>query len=119
MTVAVFGICMQLFYYHKFQFLFNTLIYRLTSFVLRIFSQADGLIGMYIDPKVRQDAIGFIVAQQESDGSFPSVCKPTNKDMLGCGEGNCSLTAYVTLSLLEAGVSPEVASKLKCVSIHS
>ena len=87
-------------------------LFRLTAFVLRIFSQADGLVGMYIDDRVQQDAIGFIEAQQKSDGSFPPVCNVINRDMLECSEGSCSLTAYVTLSLLEAGISPEVASKL-------
>jgi CD109 antigen len=62
---------------------------------------------MSIDPKVQEDAIDYILDQQNKDGSFPPVCKPIHKEMQGCSGGNCSLTAYVTLALLEAGVLPK------------
>ncbi|XP_062505482.1 murinoglobulin-1-like isoform X2 [Corticium candelabrum] len=79
----------------------------LTAFVLRSFGQADGLIGMSIDNKVQEEAIDFIVSKQNDDGSFPPVCGPIHKEMQGCSGGGCSLTAYVTLALLEAGLPPK------------
>ena len=85
---------------------------------MRSFGQADGLIGMSIDPKVQEEAIDFILGQQDSqDGSFPPVCKPIHKEMQGCSGGKCSLAAYVTLALLEAGVSPKV--KIQPFNCHS
>ena len=87
------------------------LLSRLTAFVVRSFGQADGLIGMSIDSNVQQEAIDFILARQSMDGSFPPVCKLLDKEMQGCSGGTCSLTAYVALALLEAGVSPKVTVK--------
>ncbi|XP_062505338.1 murinoglobulin-1-like [Corticium candelabrum] len=84
----------------------------LTAFVLRSFGQADGLIGMSIDNKVQKEAIDFIISKQNDDGSFPPVCGPLDKKMQGCSGGGCSLTAYVTLALLEA----ELPSKYKAVT---
>ncbi|XP_062505967.1 C3 and PZP-like alpha-2-macroglobulin domain-containing protein 8 isoform X2 [Corticium candelabrum] len=79
----------------------------LTAFVLRSFGQADGLIGMSIDERVQNKAVQFIKNNQNADGSFPSICSPIHKEMQGCSGGNCSLTAYVTLALLEAGIAPK------------
>ncbi|XP_062505913.1 alpha-2-macroglobulin-like protein 1 isoform X2 [Corticium candelabrum] len=79
----------------------------LTAFVLRSFGQADGLIGMSIDNRVQEEAIDFIISKQKDDGSFPPVCGPLHKEMQGCSGGGCSLTAYVTLALLEAGLPPK------------
>ena len=92
--------------------IFPALLSRLTAFVVRSFAQADGLIKMSIDPKVQDKAMDFILARQNPDGSFPPVCKPLHKEMQGCSGGDCSLTAYVTLALLEAGVSPKVRTRV-------
>ena len=86
------------------------LLVRLTAFVLRSFGQADGLIGMSIDNKVQKEAIDFIISKQNDDGSFPPVCGPLDKKMQGCSGGGCSLTAYVTLALLEAELPSKVTA---------
>ena len=82
--------------------------FRLTAFVLRSFGQADGVLGMSIDERVQNEAVQFVKRHQNADGSFPSICSPIHKEMQGCSGGNCSLTAYVTVALLEAGISPKV-----------
>ena len=82
--------------------------FRLTAFVLRSFGQADGVLGMSIDERVQNEAVQFVKKHQNADGSFPSICSPIDKEMQGCSGGRCSLTAYVTLALLEAGISPKV-----------
>ncbi|XP_062505048.1 ovostatin homolog 2-like [Corticium candelabrum] len=79
----------------------------LTAFVLRSFGQADGVLGMSIDERVQNEAVQFVKKHQNADGSFPSICSPIDKEMQGCSGGRCSLTAYVTLALLEAGISPK------------
>ena len=81
--------------------------------MLRSFGQADGLIGMSIDERVQNEAVQFVKNNQNADGSFPSICSPIQKEMQGCSGGICSLTAYVTLALLEAGISPTVNKKLR------
>ena len=93
-------------YYNFYNIVYHLLV-RLTAFVLRSFGQADGLIGMSIDNKVQEEAIDFIISKQNDDGSFPPVCGPIHKEMQGCSGGGCSLTAYVTLALLEAGLPPK------------
>ncbi len=82
--------------------------FRLTAFVLRSFGQADGVLGMSIDERIQNEAVQFVKNHQNADGSFPSICNPIQKEMQGCSGGNCSLTAYVTVALLEAGMSPKV-----------
>ncbi|XP_065842288.1 murinoglobulin-1-like isoform X4 [Oscarella lobularis] len=74
----------------------------LTAFVVRTFSQAHGIID--VDQTVQTEAIDWMKKKQSQDGSFPSVCRVLHKEMQGCSGGECSLTAYVTLALLEAGV---------------
>eukprot|EP00118_Oscarella_pearsei_P024659 m.306530 g.306530 ORF g.306530 m.306530 type:complete len:1559 (+) comp41333_c0_seq1:295-4971(+) len=80
----------------------------LTAFVVRTFSQAKGIVD--IDSKVQQEATDWIKAKQSKDGSFPGVCRVIHKEMQGCSGGECSLTAYTTLALLEAGVPPNDSS---------
>ncbi len=81
--------------------------------MLRSFGQADGLIGMSIDERVQNEAIQFVKNNQNADGSFPSICSPIHKEMQGCSGGNCSLTAYVTLALLEEGLYAKVIKMLR------
>ena len=89
---------------------------RLTAFVVRTFSQAHGIID--VDQTVQTEAIDWMKKKQSQDGSFPSVCRVLHKEMQGCSGGECSLTAYVTLALLEAGVPASVRqySNLKPLS---
>ena len=96
-------------YYNFYNIVYHLLV-RLTAFVLRSFGQADGLIGMSIDNKVQEEAIDFIISKQNDDGSFPPVCGPIHKEMQGCSGGGCSLTVYVTLALLEAGLQPKATA---------
>ena len=94
----------------------NYLLRRLTAFVVRTFSQAHGIID--VDQTVQTEAIDWMKKKQSQDGSFPSVCRVLHKEMQGCSGGECSLTAYVTLALLEAGVPASVRqySNLKPLS---
>ncbi|XP_065834245.1 alpha-1-inhibitor 3-like [Oscarella lobularis] len=74
----------------------------LTAFVVRTFGQAHGIID--VDQTVQAKAINWMKKKQSQDGSFPTVCHVLDKEMQGCSGGECSLTAYVTIALLEAGV---------------
>ena len=73
----------------------------LTSFVLKTFAQADGLI--YIDPGVLRNAANWIVHHQNDDGSFDPVGFLHHQELLGGLQGKNALTAYVAVALLEAG----------------
>jgi CD109 antigen len=73
----------------------------LTAFVLKSFSQAKGLI--YIDDQVLNSAQSWILAHQNTDGSFDSFGFVIHKEMTGGLQGKTALTAYVTIALLEAG----------------
>lgn len=53
--------------------------FRLTAFVLKSFAQARSFI--FIDPQELADAKGWIVQQQQADGSFPAVGRILNKDI--------------------------------------
>ena len=73
----------------------------LTAFVLKTFSQANGLV--FIDDAVLNEAVGWITQQQKDDGSFEKVGFVHHEEMLGGVEGKTALTAYVAIALLEAG----------------
>jgi CD109 antigen len=75
----------------------------LTSFVMKTFAQAKGLI--YIDDDVLQQAAAWIASHQNSDGSFDPVGFVHHQEMLGGLQGKTALTAFVALSLYEAGES--------------
>ena len=83
----------------------------LTAFVLKSFSQAQGLI--YIDSTVLDAARNWITAQQKSDGSFESVGFVHHQELLGGLSGKDALTAYVAIALMEAG---DTAASGKAVS---
>ncbi|XP_072019893.1 LOW QUALITY PROTEIN: C3 and PZP-like alpha-2-macroglobulin domain-containing protein 8 [Amphiura filiformis] len=74
----------------------------LTAFVLKSFAQSRAFI--YIDPRELEECKHWIVSQQEVDGSFPPIGRVLNKDIQGGVQGKVSLTAYVLVALLEAGL---------------
>ncbi len=73
----------------------------LTSFVLKTFAQASGLI--YIDDAVQTAARDFIRGVQRPDGSFEQVGFVHHEAMMGGVQGKTALTAYVAVALREAG----------------
>ena len=73
----------------------------LTAFVLKTFAQAKKLT--FIDESVLSDAASWITSHQKADGSFESVGFICHQDMMGGVQGKDTLTAYVAISLLEAG----------------
>jgi CD109 antigen len=73
----------------------------LTSFVLKCFSQAKGLL--YIDDSVLQEATDWITSHQNADGSFDAVGFVHHQEMLGGLQGKDALTAYVAIALMTAG----------------
>ena len=77
--------------------------------MVRTFGQAHGIID--VDQTVQAKAINWMKKKQSQDGSFPTVCRVLDKEMQGCSGGECSLTAYVTLALLEAGVPSSVRNQ--------
>ncbi|XP_077503862.1 CD109 antigen-like isoform X3 [Amblyomma americanum] len=71
----------------------------LTAFVLKSFAQAAPYT--VIDPKVLENATAWLVARQQSDGSFNEPGEIIYKPMQsGAGSGP-ALTAYVLIALLE------------------
>uniref|UniRef100_G1PPU5 C3 and PZP like alpha-2-macroglobulin domain containing 8 n=1 Tax=Myotis lucifugus TaxID=59463 RepID=G1PPU5_MYOLU len=80
----------------------------LTAFVLKSFAQARSFI--FIDPRELAAAKGWIVRQQQVDGSFPATGRILNKDIQGGIHGAVPLTAYVVAALLETDVASEVST---------
>lgn len=89
---------------------------RLTSFVVRTFGQAHGLLS--IDNAVQRNAIQWIKRKQSGSGAFPPVCRVLNKEMQGCASGECSLTAYTLLALLDAGATRNVTKETKAIYVR-
>ncbi|XP_054751982.2 C3 and PZP-like alpha-2-macroglobulin domain-containing protein 8 isoform X1 [Lytechinus pictus] len=77
----------------------------LTAFVLKSFAQSRSFI--YIDPREMAQSRRWIIAQKGDDGSFPPVGRVLNKDIQGGIQGKVSLTAYVVVALMEAGVDSQ------------
>ncbi len=73
----------------------------LTAFVLKTFAQAKELI--YIDEAVQTAARDWIRTVQRPDGSFEQVGFVHHEAMMGGGQGQTALTAYVAVALREAG----------------
>ena len=81
--------------------LINFLKRRLTAFVVKTFAQAMKYI--FVDRDELFQTVDWIIQQQSPDGSFPSTGRVFNKRLQGTSEGRVSLTAYVLISLMEAG----------------
>ncbi|KAM3913957.1 alpha-2-macroglobulin-like [Leptodactylus fuscus] len=86
----------------------------LTGFVVKSFSKARPYI--FIDESHLNHSLSWLKNIQEENGSFRSVGKLFNNAMKGGLEDGISLTAYITLCLLEAGMSPEEPVLSKAIS---
>lgn len=77
---------------------------RLTAFVLKSFAQARSFI--FIDEKELVAARGWMVQQQQVDGSFPAVGRILNKDIQVSGlSGSCGASALPTCSVVQPGAA--------------
>ncbi|XP_037703428.1 ovostatin-like [Choloepus didactylus] len=73
----------------------------LTAFVYKSFAQAKRYI--YIDDKVQSQTLIWLLNTQKSDGCFLNLGKVFNNALKGEEDDEISLTAYVTIALIEAG----------------
>ena len=72
----------------------------LSAFVLRSFALADTYV--YIDPQILSTTAAWIISLQKETGIFPTYGRVIHADMKGGAAGSeLTLTAYVTLALLE------------------
>nr|CAD2188921.1 unnamed protein product [Meloidogyne enterolobii] len=84
----------------------------LTAFVIGSFKQAQTFI--YVDDKVLEDSIAFLIAQQQESGAFMERGEVLHKAMQGgAAEGGYSLTAYVLIVLLQNHVQNKVTEKAR------
>ncbi|KAG8435785.1 hypothetical protein GDO86_013650 [Hymenochirus boettgeri] len=74
----------------------------LTALVLRSFSQAQKHI--YIDEKHIQDAVRWLSSIQKDNGCFQSIGKLFNNQLKNELDDEVTLSAYVTIALLEYSV---------------
>ncbi|XP_033116725.1 CD109 antigen-like [Anneissia japonica] len=72
----------------------------LTAFVVKSFVQAQEYI--FIDYKLVEKAVNWLLTQQNEDGSFREPGKICNRNMQGGVSGPVTLTAYVLVALQEA-----------------
>ncbi|KAM3913948.1 alpha-2-macroglobulin-like [Leptodactylus fuscus] len=77
----------------------------LTAFVVKSFSKARPYI--FIDEKHLQHSFSWLKENQQANGCFRSVGRLFNNAMKGGITDEISLSAYVTIALLESGVSKE------------
>ena len=75
----------------------------LTSFVLKTFAQAKGLI--FIDDAVLASAGDWIARGQKPDGSFDPIGFVHHEELLGGLSGKKALSAFAAIALQEAGLS--------------
>ncbi|XP_044164285.1 pregnancy zone protein-like isoform X2 [Acropora millepora] len=88
----------------------------LTAFVLRSFAQAQPFI--FVDPAELRSIQTWITGKQQSDGCFPKHGRLFNKLLKGGVTTEATLTAFVIVSLLESGMSPEneiIQAALNCL----
>ncbi|XP_075072196.1 alpha-2-macroglobulin-like protein 1 isoform X2 [Mixophyes fleayi] len=88
----------------------------LTAFVVKSFSKARPYI--FIDDSHLNQSFNWLKNNRQHNGCFRSVGKLFNNAMKGGVEDEVSLSAYVTIALLEAGVSLEdslVSDALSCL----
>ncbi|XP_042222119.1 alpha-1-inhibitor 3-like [Homarus americanus] len=92
----------------------------LTAFVLKSFAQAEPYI--YIDREELARTKRWLLSTQNATGCFSPVGKVFNKGLKGGIAGKDSLvplTAYVMISLLEAGLTPSghpVSAAVRCLT---
>ncbi|NXG17230.1 A2ML1 protein, partial [Grallaria varia] len=88
----------------------------LTAFVLKSFGQARAYVA--IEERHITDALVWLRRQQRPSGCFRSVGKLFNNALKGGVSDELSLSAYVTVAMLELGLpplEPTVSSALKCL----
>ncbi|XP_060799865.1 alpha-2-macroglobulin-like [Neoarius graeffei] len=88
----------------------------LTAFVLRTFGKAQRYI--FIDPESINSAKQWLISMQRSDGCFTQQGSLFNNRMKGGVNDNVTITAYITTSLLELGITvqdPVVNNGLLCL----
>jgi CD109 antigen len=86
----------------------------LTAFVLKSFCQAREY--SEIDSAVIEKATKWLLAQQNDDGSFNEPGDVIHKDMQGGVNNKITITAYITISLLEANITKEIPAVFNVVS---
>ncbi|NWW54477.1 OVOS protein, partial [Pedionomus torquatus] len=92
----------------------------LTTFVYKSFAQASHFI--YIDDNVQAQTLMWLASKQKPDGCFRSVGKLFNNALKGGVDDELSLSAYITIAMLEAGHSgsyPIVRNALFCLETAS
>ncbi|XP_073402567.1 alpha-2-macroglobulin-like isoform X1 [Dendrobates tinctorius] len=88
----------------------------LTGFVVKSFSKAQPYI--FIDESHLNHSFSWLKNNQQETGCFRSVGKLFNNAMKGGVEDDISLSAYITIGLLEAGISlqdPLMSNALSCL----
>ncbi|XP_009068689.1 PREDICTED: alpha-2-macroglobulin-like protein 1, partial [Acanthisitta chloris] len=92
----------------------------LTAFVLKSFGQARAYVP--IEERHITDALSWLQKQQKPTGCFNSVGKLFNNAMKGGVSDEITLSAYVTVALLEVGITcqdPMVSSAMQCLEASS
>ncbi|XP_074445031.1 ovostatin-like [Larus michahellis] len=92
----------------------------LTAFVYKSFAQASHFI--YIDDNVQAQTLMWLASKQKPDGCFRSVGTLFNNALKGGVNDELSLSAYITIAVLEAGHSgsyPVVRNAFFCLETAS
>ncbi|KFZ53704.1 Ovostatin, partial [Antrostomus carolinensis] len=92
----------------------------LTAFVYKSFAQASHFI--YIDDHVQAQTLMWLASKQKPDGCFRSVGRLFNNALKGGVNDELSLSAYITIAMLEAGHSglyPVVRNAFFCLETAS
>ncbi|XP_074008218.1 LOW QUALITY PROTEIN: ovostatin-like [Numenius arquata] len=92
----------------------------LTAFVYKSFAQASHFI--YIDDNVQAQTLMWLASKQKPDGCFRSVGTLFNNALKGGVDDELSLSAYITIAMLEAGHSgsyPVVRNAFFCLEAAS
>ncbi|XP_061866688.1 LOW QUALITY PROTEIN: ovostatin-like [Colius striatus] len=88
----------------------------LTAFVYKSFAQASHFI--YIDDYVQAQTLMWLASKQKPDGCFRNVGTLFNNALKGGVDDELSLSAYITIAMLEAGHStwyPVVRNAFFCL----
>jgi hypothetical protein len=94
----------------------------LTAFVIKSFAQAKPY--MFIDDKDLQVSVDWMKAAQLENGCFPQIGTIHHKEMTGGiqGSSKASLTAYILVSLIEAGLDANdkvIRNAVRCLDAES
>ncbi|NXE27914.1 OVOS protein, partial [Ardeotis kori] len=92
----------------------------LTAFVYKSFAQASHFI--YIDDNVQAQNLMWLASKQKPEGCFRSVGTLFNNALKGGVDDELSLSAYITVAMLEAGHSgsyPVVRNAFFCLETAS